>query len=199
MKPSPAATAAAPAAPDLQTPPPLVPGWLRALLVVVAALFPGLSAVTNNYTELHCVREAGHVAGGSCLLRRGSLAFAYDEAFFVRDVLGARVVGADEAVPDRARDGGGERVYVDVKGGEAFRLIDNDVWSGPERDAVAARINAFVADNAIPSLDVVFDRRLTDLVRHFLYGLGASGLALVVHNALRRQVRRSVPPRPAGG
>lgn len=138
---------------------PLV-SWRATYPVFIAvALVTAGGAFINNYTLLRCARDDSHPGGGECTLARGSVAFSYDERFFVRDLERAAVLSGESPDPNRALDFGGTRVYL-YASGQSFRIIDNDRWSAADRDAVAARVNGFVADSSIPALEVVFDDRL---------------------------------------
>ena len=156
---------------------PLV-SWRATYPVFIAvAMFTAGGAFLNNYTALRCARDARHPGGGECTLARGSVAFSYDERLFVRDIERAEVLGGDAPDPNRALDFGGTRVYLSAAG-QSFRIIDNDHWSAAERDAVAARINTFVADTGIQTLTVVFDERVQGFAKSLGVGVLVGALWL---------------------
>jgi hypothetical protein len=107
------------------------------LLLVIVAAFTGSGALTNNPSALRCDRIA-RPGGGPCTFERGSLGFASTEEFFAKDLVKADVLAGAVDIPNRAADGGGERISVVTKS-DTMRFIDDDVWDHETRVTRGAR------------------------------------------------------------
>ena len=152
-------------------------------LFIVVALATAGAAVVNTLSVLSCTR-----ADNRCTFTRGSLAFSYTEELFVTELVRATVEPAGSNVPNRDRDGWGERVYVHTKS-ESLRFLDNDEWSHERRLEEAARINAFIADPQAAALEVRFDRRARVLVFAFLVAAAFGGAWVGVKRGAARLTR----------